>query len=76
MSIRYYCRYCGSLLGTIQHEHINEISIVLEQLSDDEKKEILSFSKDGNILIKTVCENCEQTLDGNPNYYEYDTFLQ
>lgn len=55
---------------------MHAISLGLEQLSEVERQAIVSYLKDGTVKIKTVCENCEEILEKNPTYYEYDTFLQ
>ncbi|MCT6916504.1 MAG: anti-sigma-F factor Fin family protein [Bacillus wiedmannii] len=70
----YYCRHCGSNVGSVTAEKV--YSDVLFQLTEQEVVEMIHFHENGNIYIKTICESCQETLASYPEYYEYGKFLQ
>ncbi|MFD6509426.1 MULTISPECIES: anti-sigma-F factor Fin [unclassified Bacillus (in: firmicutes)] len=70
----YYCRHCGSNVGSIIAEKV--YSDVLFQLTEQEVVDMIHFHENGNIYIKTICESCQETLASYPKYYEYEKFLQ
>ncbi|MFK4310889.1 hypothetical protein ABH957_005635 [Bacillus sp. RC242] len=70
----YYCRHCGSNVGSIIAEKV--YSDVLFQLTEQEVADMIHFHENGNIYIKTICESCQETLASYPEYYEYEKFLQ
>ena len=70
----YYCRHCGSNVGSIIAEKV--YSDVLFQLTEQEVVDMIHFHENGNIYIKTICESCQETLAYYPEYYEYEKFLQ
>lgn len=74
MNTHYYCRHCGYQVGSIEKEEAQ--GFIIGQLTEEEKLEMLHFDEDGNIYIKTICEPCQQALEHNPHYHEYDMFLQ
>ncbi len=74
MNAHYYCRYCGYKVGSIEGEEAQEM--VLGNLTNEEQLEMTHFDENGNLFVKTICESCQDTLQHNPHYYEYDTFLQ
>ncbi|MFX3624203.1 MAG: anti-sigma-F factor Fin [Ectobacillus sp.] len=74
MNTHYYCRHCGSKVGFVKQEQA--YNTVLGQLTEQEKIEMTHFDENGNLYVKTICESCEQTLEQNPHYHEYDVFIQ
>lgn len=56
----YYCRHCGSNVGSVTAEKV--YSDVLFQLTEQEVVEMIHFHENGNIYIKTICELCQETL--------------
>ena len=70
----YYCRHCGSNVGSVTAEKV--YSDVLFQLTEQVVVEMIHFHENGNIYIKTICELCQETLASYPEYYEYEKFLQ
>ncbi|MFD3448312.1 anti-sigma-F factor Fin [Microbacteriaceae bacterium 4G12] len=74
MNAHYYCRHCGCKVGSIKQEHAH--IFILGQLTDQEKIDMTHFDEQGILYIKTICEDCQKTLDHNPHYHEYENFLQ
>jgi len=46
------------------------------QLSAEEKQEMIQYRDNGDILVRTICESCQETLGENPQYHELDFFIQ
>ncbi len=46
------------------------------QLSGQEKEEMIQYHDNGDIHVKTICESCEDTLGQHPQYHELDFFIQ
>ena len=75
MSIIYLCRHCDTKIGEI-NESVATISLLdLNKLTLVDKKKMIHYEPNGDALIKVICENCKQTLDDYPNYYELDFFI-
>jgi hypothetical protein len=62
--------------GTIDREYYHVIHLALNQLSAEEKREMLTYHSDGTIYVKAICEHCQEILEENPHYHECCTFLQ
>ncbi|MEN1966459.1 anti-sigma-F factor Fin family protein [Lentibacillus sp. N15] len=75
MSIVYRCRHCGDVVGKIDQQVIDESMLGLDKLSAEDKREMIDY-QDGDLQIKTICENCEASLGANPQYHELDFFIQ
>ncbi|WP_430789385.1 anti-sigma-F factor Fin [Virgibacillus flavescens] len=76
MSIVYSCRHCGNEVGRINQPVIDTETLGLDKLSTDDLKEMVLFKQNGDVQIKTICENCEASLGQNPHYHELDFFIQ
>ncbi|MBB6455247.1 hypothetical protein HNQ94_003744 [Salirhabdus euzebyi] len=76
MSIKYSCRHCGNKIGQIEHKEIEEEKLGLNELSNEERYEMINYQNNGDVEVKTICEHCEETLNQNPSYHELDTFIQ
>ncbi|MEW9675302.1 anti-sigma-F factor Fin family protein [Lentibacillus sp. L22] len=76
MSIVYRCRHCGQVVGRINQQVVDEAMLGLDKLSVADKKEMVDYQEDGDVQIKTICENCEASLGANPQYHELDYFIQ
>ncbi len=75
MGIQYYCRHCGDKLGEVGFEHYGRIQATLVELTEEER--LFFLYKDNKVVnVITICESCQNTLEENPHYYQYDTFLQ
>jgi hypothetical protein len=74
MSTHYYCRHCGNEIGSIEQQH--PISLILSQLTKEERLQMTHFHEDGDLYVQSICEGCQQTLEQYPQYHQYDTFIQ
>ncbi|WP_010649002.1 anti-sigma-F factor Fin family protein [Oceanobacillus massiliensis] len=76
MAIIYNCRHCGQTIGKLEQKVMDASLLGLNQLSNREMEEMVHYSRNGDIQIHTICENCEQALGQHPHYHELDFFIQ
>lgn len=74
MPIHYYCRHCQKHMASIQSV-VDEKQLGFEQLSDEDRQEMIEQDSDGHVHVRTICEDCEQTLEEHPDYHERESFL-
>ncbi|MDG4657978.1 DUF2757 family protein [Ectobacillus antri] len=72
MNTHYYCRHCGSHVGTVGYR----TESLLDDLSPTEKLDTLHYDEYGNMYVKAICQYCQETLDSYPHYHEYELFIQ
>ncbi|MBO8157669.1 MAG: anti-sigma-F factor Fin family protein [Bacillaceae bacterium] len=76
MAIIYRCHHCHRLVGRLEQPYLEEEQLGLDQLTFEERRELIKHTDNGDIEIKTICEFCQDALDRNPFYHELDTFIQ
>lgn len=76
MAIHYHCRHCGTKLGTIEQSSIHSETLGLHKLTDQERQEMVAYDSSGNIRITAICEDCQEALERNPDYHQYDFLIQ
>jgi hypothetical protein len=76
MSIHYNCRHCGVKVGTIDRMSLHSEQLGFHQLNDEERVDMISYQNNGDIEVKTICEDCQEALDRNPQFHENHTFIQ
>lgn len=76
MAIHYHCRHCGVNVGTIDRASVNSESLGFDHLTTDDRKEMITYQSNGDMTIKTICEDCQEALERNPDYHEYEQFIQ
>lgn len=75
MALKYHCRHCGMQLGTLENMSVDTERLGLNKLTDEERLEIVSYDSSGDIHIKTICEDCHESLERNPDYYQNDYLI-
>lgn len=75
MALKYQCRHCGIQLGTINNMSVDSERLGLSKLTDEERMEIITYDTSGDIHIKTICEDCHESLERNPDYYQNDYLI-
>lgn len=75
MALKYHCRHCGISLGTIDNMSVDSERLGLNMLTDEERMEIVTYESSGDIHIKTICEDCHESLVRNPEYYQNDYLI-
>ena len=76
MAVIYQCRHCKQQIGAFDQEAVDANHLGLDQLTDEEHEDMVQMHENGNIEIKTICENCQEALESNPHYHELDSFIQ
>ncbi|MBM6616102.1 anti-sigma-F factor Fin family protein [Bacillus suaedaesalsae] len=76
MSIHYNCRHCGVNIGSIDRMSVHSEELGFHQLSDEERLDMINYQENGEIHVKSICEDCQEALDRNPHYHENQTFIQ
>lgn len=76
VDIKYTCRHCGTSVGTIKSNMFKTNQLGFDQLNVDERKEMIRHETNGDVVVQTICEDCQEALERNPQYHEWDTFIQ
>ncbi|MFY4777231.1 anti-sigma-F factor Fin [Metabacillus sp. RGM 3146] len=76
MALHYTCRHCGHKIGTIDQEMIETSRLGFQLLTNDERQEMLTSLENGDMIVKTICEDCQEALDRHPEFHEVETFIQ
>ncbi|WP_059174198.1 anti-sigma-F factor Fin family protein [Bacillus sp. FJAT-27445] len=75
MAIHYLCRHCGIALGSIDKEAADSIMLGLHMLNGQERATMVSYEQNGDIQIKSICEDCQESLEKDPSLHQYDYLI-
>jgi hypothetical protein len=75
MAIHYHCHHCGTNLGSIEQPSIHSETLGLHKLTDQERQEMITYDSAGDIRITAICEDCQEALERNPDYHQYDYLI-
>lgn len=75
MALKYQCRHCGVQIGTIDSMSVDSEQLGLSTLTDEERMEMVSYDSNGDIQVKAICEDCHESLERNPDYYQNDYLI-
>ncbi|WP_226038371.1 anti-sigma-F factor Fin family protein [Aquibacillus saliphilus] len=76
MAVVYQCNHCGNVIGQLDQQVIDTSTLGFNELSNQDRKEMIEYQVNGDIKIKTICEDCQESLENNPHYHELDNFIQ
>ena len=77
MAIRYHCRHCETEIGSLPFESAQAVLNLVGKLDETEKGEqFLKFEDDGELTVRCICEQCEQSLQQFPDYHTLKKWLQ
>lgn len=76
MPIHYYCRHCNMPMGEVDADRIDSKSLGFHVLNEEERMDMIKYDVNGNILVKAICEDCQEALERNPDYHSLHTFIQ
>ena len=76
MSFIYKCRHCENIIGKLEQVTLSTSRLGIDQLSNEDKKEMIHYQSNGDVHIQTICESCEESLGHHPQYHELDFFIQ
>lgn len=75
MAIHYKCRYCGTNVGTIEQNNVAYQNLGFHKLTAEERAEMISFDSSGNVHVKCICDDCQESFLKNPANYETDYII-
>ena len=75
MAIIYKCRHCSTQIGKID-QHIETETLGFDHLTSMERKDMLEYNENGDVLVHVICEDCHEALIRNPDLYELDQLIQ
>ncbi|WP_174734819.1 anti-sigma-F factor Fin family protein [Mesobacillus harenae] len=75
MAINYFCRHCGTKMGSLDSMSVHTESLGLHKLTDEERQTMVSYENTGDVHIKSICEDCQESLERNPDYHQYDYLI-
>lgn len=75
MALRYYCRHCGTNVGQINQQEMSYNRLGFNNLSLEERMDMLQYDPNGDLHVKVICEDCQESLERNPDYHALHTFL-
>ncbi|MGD6819085.1 anti-sigma-F factor Fin family protein [Metabacillus sp. 84] len=76
MAYHYYCRHCGVKVGSLEKEAAHSGELGFHHLSSEERQEMIRYASNGDIEVKTICEDCQEALDRNPAFHQVEKFIQ
>lgn len=76
MAIHYHCRHCGVKIGTIHKTSISSESLGLDKLTEQERLEMIMYDPFGDIYITSICEDCQEAFERNPDYHQFGFLIQ
>lgn len=76
MAIHYHCRHCGTKIGSIEKTPVYSESLGLDKLTEQERMEMVTYDASGDIFITSICEDCQESLERNPDYHQLDFLIQ
>jgi hypothetical protein len=75
VAIHYHCRHCGTNIGSIENTSIHSETLGLHKLTNLERQEMVAYDPSGNVHITSICEDCQEALERNPEYHQYDFLI-
>lgn len=66
MSVNYICRHCGTMLGQIEQEGVSEYRLGFHFLTPAERRDIISYNQNGDVVVKVICDYCKEALEAHP----------
>jgi hypothetical protein len=53
-------------LGEIKDDHISELHLGFHFLTPEERRDIITYDHNGDVIVKVVCEFCGEALLSHP----------
>ncbi|SFM31886.1 Protein of unknown function [Paenibacillus sp. 1_12] len=66
MTVTYVCRHCQTFIGELPQQQVNEQLLGFHFLTPEERQSIISYSPNGDVKVKVICDYCKEALDSNP----------
>ncbi|MBG9447908.1 hypothetical protein ABE67_00615 [Cytobacillus firmus] len=75
MAIHYHCRHCGTKIGSIENSSVYSEQLGIHKLNDQERQEMISYDQSGDMHVRAICEDCQESLERNPDYHQQDFII-
>jgi hypothetical protein len=62
-------------LGSIEQAAIHSETLGIHKLTNLERQEMVAYDPSGDIHITSICEDCQEALERNPEYHQYDFLI-
>jgi hypothetical protein len=66
MAVIYSCRHCHMKVGELNAEHLSEFQLGFHFLTPTERKDIISYSPEGDVSVKVICDYCRHAIETHP----------
>lgn len=66
MTVKYVCRHCRTLLGEIRSDRVTEWQLGFHFLTPAERRDIITYNPNGDVMVKVSCDYCREALEANP----------
>jgi Protein of unknown function (DUF2757) len=76
MALHYSCRHCGTSLGKLEQSIVNSEQLGFHMLNDEERKDFITYTSNGDIHVKSICSDCQEALERNPDLHSIDYLIQ
>jgi len=75
VAIHYVCRHCGTVIGSIEKPTADSVMLGLNILSGEDRAAMVSYEQNGDIQVRSICEDCQESFDKNPDLHQYDYLI-
>ncbi|MCD5326101.1 MULTISPECIES: anti-sigma-F factor Fin family protein [Pontibacillus] len=75
MAVKYQCRHCKKEIGELSQDVLDSVELGLTSLNEEELLDMVSYHENGDVMVRTICEDCQESLEENPHYHELDFFI-
>ncbi len=77
MEVFYNCRHCGTEVGRIRGDVFHTDKLGFDTLSNEERSHFVSYDEPNQAInVSTICENCQEALEQNPDLHRLDNIIQ
>lgn len=66
MTIRYICPHCSVIHAVITHPEATEQRLGFDSLTEAERKHIISYEANGDMIASVSCEFCSEAIQRYP----------
>lgn len=63
-------------MGEVDKTLVDSKSLGFQFLNDEERIDMIQYDSSGNITVKSICEDCQEALERNPDYHSLNSFIQ
>ncbi|RFU66916.1 DUF2757 family protein [Peribacillus saganii] len=75
MALHYYCRHCGTKLGSIDSNALDTKQLGFSHLNEEERQDMIVYESTGDIRVKAICEDCHESFHRNPDLHQNDYII-